>query len=138
VGLFADFSGPSTLIGYPLVTIAAILLITATLVPMAPRRSQPPVSRFLVYLGRISYGLYVFHLSAISLVEVPTSSRGRWVFTVVGSFGLTILLAALSYRFVESPFLKLKKRFTWVQSTPGAATEAIPGSDDLVTAAANG
>ncbi len=30
----------------------------------------------------------------------------------------TIVLAALSYRYFESPFLRLKERFAWVQSRP--------------------
>ena len=33
-------------------------------------------------------------------------------------FALTVAVAAASYALVESPFLKLKRRFTFVESRP--------------------
>src|SRR6476659_753658 len=74
----------------------------------------------LLYLGKISYGLYVLHefahFCAIRLVHASTP------FMVVAQsivgLALTILLAAASYRWLESPFLRLKERFAHVQSRP--------------------
>jgi peptidoglycan/LPS O-acetylase OafA/YrhL len=63
-----------------------------------------------VYLGRISYGLYVFHLTALGLVT------GWWPWRVPVAFALTVAAAAVSHRFVEQPFLRLKARFTYVPS----------------------
>ena len=54
------------------------------------------------YLGRVSYGLYVFHVAAIRLTE----SLG-----VGAAFLLTVAAAAVSYRYLETPFLRLKDRF---------------------------
>lgn len=34
------------------------------------------------------------------------------------ALGLTVLLAALSYRFFETPFLKMKKRHSVIESQP--------------------
>ena len=72
----------------------------------------PPFT-WLVYLGRISYGLYVFHLFALALVTkqlvFPLGFEGR----LLVSFLLTVLLAAVSYRSLEQPFLRLKKRFSY-------------------------
>ena len=34
------------------------------------------------------------------------------------ALGLTILMAALSYRYFETPFLKMKKRHAVIQSQP--------------------
>ncbi len=121
VGLFADYSGISTLIGYPLATLAAILLISATLMPVTAW-APGLAGRALVYLGRISYDLYVFHNAAIRISMVPSPSALRWVFNLTGSLALTVLLAVLSYRFIETPFLRLKKRFTLIQSGPQADT----------------
>jgi peptidoglycan/LPS O-acetylase OafA/YrhL len=70
---------------------------------------------WLVYLGRISYGLYVFHVAAI-VVIMPLSLP--WLVRLPLTFGLTLLAASLSYRFFELPFLRLKKRFTYVSSAP--------------------
>ena len=55
------------------------------------------------YLGKISYGLYVFHVAVIRIVPSPLLA-----------LPLTIAIAALSYRYLESPFLRLKHRFTRV------------------------
>jgi peptidoglycan/LPS O-acetylase OafA/YrhL len=67
----------------------------------------------LVYLGRISYGLYVFHMASLRVVE----SWG-WPWRMGLGFGITVLAASLSYRFFERPFLRLKERFTHVRSGP--------------------
>lgn len=75
------------------------------------------------YLGRISYGLYVFHVAALKLVFglFPyTGSHHYFLFflRVCLALGLTVLVAALSYRYFETPFLKLKQRHTIIESQP--------------------
>ncbi|MFL6228772.1 MAG: acyltransferase family protein [Pyrinomonadaceae bacterium] len=77
----------------------------------------------LVYLGRISYGLYVFHAAAIYVAQraLPPSVR-----QIALAFGLTLTAAALSYQFFEAPFLRLKRRFTHVASRPVDGTAADP------------
>jgi peptidoglycan/LPS O-acetylase OafA/YrhL len=47
----------------------------------------------------------------------------RWGIAGIGiraalALGLTIAVSAISYRFFEAPFLKLKRRFTYVASRP--------------------
>jgi peptidoglycan/LPS O-acetylase OafA/YrhL len=72
----------------------------------------------LVYLGRISYGLYVFQGVGLILGSAfiqPYLKGGLWL---PFSFVITILLAILSYEFYEKPFLKLKRRFELVHSRP--------------------
>jgi len=59
------------------------------------------------YLGKISFGLYVFHAAALRIVEFPPAA-----------LLLTIAMAALSYRFVETPFLRWKERLARVGSRP--------------------
>lgn len=74
------------------------------------------IRRELTYLGRISYGLYVFHGFALFVAQrflAPHLRGGGWV---LGAFLLTIMLASLSYKFLETPFLKLKRRFEFVPS----------------------
>jgi peptidoglycan/LPS O-acetylase OafA/YrhL len=74
------------------------------------------------YLGQISYGLYAFHIAALGVVKylMLRYSGGcpPWVRFGV-ALPVTIALAAASYRWFESPFLALKRRFTWIRS--GAA-----------------
>lgn len=75
------------------------------------------------YLGKISYGLYMLHglamtisFRAVQAVMTNDSSLFHqgvmYIFTLVGS----VLLAGLSYRYLESPFLKYKKLFIRVNS----------------------
>jgi peptidoglycan/LPS O-acetylase OafA/YrhL len=65
----------------------------------------------LVYLGRISYGLYVFHTTTIGLV-----AAWWWPWRLPAALALTVAVAAVSYRCFELPFLRLKARFTYVRS----------------------
>ncbi len=80
-----------------------------------PRRVLRPQ---FVYLGRISYGLYVFHGLALLLCggllrEWLHLPAGLWVFPALL---LSILLAVISYECYEKPFLRLKVRFERVPS----------------------
>lgn len=114
---------PSLLL-YPLWSLGATLMFVATL-----RRKGPPRGLshpWLVYLGRISYGLYVFHLLAVLIVfRLPRDVLFRFGFfpamtlILASTLALTIGLATLSYYVLERPFLKLKLRFTRVASRPG-------------------
>src|SRR5713101_3570461 len=83
----------------------------------------------LIYLGRISYGLYVYHLLAIHLtpslfkrsiqhhlLPLQFVADHLWSLRFVAGLALTIVLASLSFHFLEQPFLRLKARFTHVLS----------------------
>ncbi|MGZ4875206.1 MAG: acyltransferase family protein [Candidatus Angelobacter sp.] len=77
-------------------------------------------NRTLLYLGKISYGLYVLHEFAhfCAIRLVPASTPLTVFAQSVFGLALTILLAAASYRWLESPFLRLKERFAHVLSRP--------------------
>ncbi|HEX7284725.1 MAG TPA: acyltransferase [Candidatus Angelobacter sp.] len=74
----------------------------------------------LIYLGKISYGLYVVHefgrFCASRLVHASTPLEVLAQSAVGLAF--TIAIAAASYRWLESPFLRLKERFAHVKSRP--------------------
>ncbi|WP_074400820.1 acyltransferase family protein [Escherichia coli] len=70
----------------------------------------------LIYIGKISYGLYIWHPLAIQIVD-SLQYRGHllWIsgpMVDVTKISLTIAISALSFKFFELPFLKLKDRFT--------------------------
>jgi peptidoglycan/LPS O-acetylase OafA/YrhL len=115
-GLFGDFVGTRALIMYPAVAVACTALILGALnLPVAGR----PAVRGLVYLGRISYGLYVFHSIFIRMFDVTSAhdpgTRGARTALALLS---TVATAAVSYHLLETPFLRLKQAFTQVQSRP--------------------
>ena len=76
-------------------------------------------ARPLRYLGKISYGLYVFHLIGIEAARRATAVMGSdwWLQAAVAS-AVTLLLAVASYELFERHFLKLKHRFETVRSRP--------------------
>lgn len=59
------------------------------------------------YLGKISYGLYAYHMFTIVLMQY-FFDRTQPVFSSVLSLIITIFLAHISYRYIESFFLKFK------------------------------
>jgi peptidoglycan/LPS O-acetylase OafA/YrhL len=110
-GRYGDFTGTRSLIMFPAVTVACVALILATL--------GLPAVRPLVYLGRISYGLYVFHLTFVMLFDVSaTHDPADRVVRIVLTLVATIAAAAVSYHLLERPFLRRKEQFAHVQSRP--------------------
>lgn len=76
----------------------------------------------LIYLGVISYGIYLFHLPLnyylnniffmnYILNHSAFLKNHEWVIKFPLYSFISILLAGLSFRFIESPFLKLKDRY---------------------------
>jgi peptidoglycan/LPS O-acetylase OafA/YrhL len=108
------------MLGFPLVGVACTLLFLAVLGLQAERVRLVGWFR-LVYLGKISYGLYVYHLLALVLMRSALSPLGVALYPVYAllGFALTVALSIVSYHFLELPFLKLKERFTYVLSRPG-------------------
>jgi peptidoglycan/LPS O-acetylase OafA/YrhL len=67
--------------------------------------------RLLKYLGKISYGMYVWHVLVITLVSFYFDGNVSVQFLMV-TLG-TILFASVSYFLLEKPFLKLKAKFSY-------------------------
>ncbi len=109
--------GPRYLIALP----GCLLLFFSCLQLPAGRLQMP-----FVYLGKISYGLYVFHVLWLGLARNVLQHLGGGRLTplafqlIVMAIALpgTVVTAMLSYRYLESPFLRFKKRFTFVRSRP--------------------
>jgi peptidoglycan/LPS O-acetylase OafA/YrhL len=77
--------------------------------------------RWAAGLGKISYGLYVYHLLAIEFVQAcfrPLHGLQYLAASALLSLLLTMSAAAISYTFLEAPFLRLKRRFEIVHTRP--------------------
>lgn len=117
IARYLSQDGTSSVATYALSGLASVMLLVAVVRSEAPLLKLKPFSWF-VYLGRISYGLYVFHLFGIavmmSLLSVPIIGIPlNFELRVVLSFLLTVAMAVISYNFLELPFLKLKERFSY-------------------------
>lgn len=91
--------------------------------------SQLLSNKKVLYIGRISYGLYVYHVIVIyyftpyvfdpfwksidfdSLGSLKFVQYHSWLLKLPLYTTITILISELSYRYFESPILKLKDRF---------------------------
>lgn len=93
--------------------IAIVLSMFA--VPQKDIATPSRAARATQYLGRISYGLYVYHMLAILLANYAYSRLGAAseylpnIFSKIAlTLGLTVLMAHLSYQYIEKWFLRFK------------------------------
>ena len=110
-------------VGYPITLLAPLryAVDTTMLVPLAlligtcadadvrGARSVPR-GRVAVWLGEISFAFYTLHYLVLTYVDQALGRRG-WpvpigVAILAAAFAVTVLLAALLYRFVERPVLR--------------------------------
>ena len=110
---------------YPLIGVGMTLILSAVMQGDLWWLSAFFKNKILGYFGKISYGLYVYHVAGIWLAYKVTdafiSSERLLVYPLtVLLFGLIITLSVsmLSYQFLEKPFLRLKERFTFIKSRP--------------------
>jgi len=133
IGLWCIAGGPLHILGFPvepsvaglclgyaLVLAGAVLLFVA--VYGMPSRWVP---RWAIYLGKISFGLYLFHGFTLEMAHhtaaaayIDRLKHYVPVADILIEAGLTLLAASLSYRYLEKPFLRLKDRFAIVHSRP--------------------
>lgn len=110
------------LAGYFCLAVGVVFIFLVFYGLTVPRWCGP-----LLFFGKISYGLYVFHYLALGMGEVVQakmevlskhalphlpSETLRLLFSLL----LCMLLASISHRFLEKPFLRLKDRFALVKT----------------------
>jgi peptidoglycan/LPS O-acetylase OafA/YrhL len=84
--------------------VGAGLLVAA--LAYAPAVLQSPILR---WFGTYSYGLYVWHRFVIRGLEITGWDEGDPTFGIM-AFGLSCVVAWISYNAYERPFLLLKNR----------------------------
>lgn len=76
-------------------------------------------------LGKISYGIYMYHMmviifvlqSAVKIFDKPfLATLSGNIIIYLATFTLTLTISYLSYHFFELPFIRMKKQFTKVVS----------------------
>lgn len=120
----SPFGSPLTpwisIVGFTYVDLisASVLLLAVQETSFLSRVFRFPA---LQWLGRLSYGFYVFHdlfHAAYITMAIRLANRSHLgpayvpQITIVLALLCTTLLAAISFRFFERPFLLLKSRFT--------------------------
>ncbi len=112
---------------------ASLVVLCLTLDNRLSRLFSTPLLRSL---GRLTYGAYIFHDlfhplllgSFSSLAHRLPATFGTCLF-VLTAYAITFCLAALSFRFIEAPFLRLKDKFTvrGVRCEEALPYTSIPG-----------
>lgn len=108
LGASYQFLWAHTLLNY----FFAVLIYCVVREKMLVRFLEMP---WLRYLGKISYGMYVYHLALIWFVWRLFENRIQgpmaiWIKPAI-ALSATVLIATLSYYFLERPILNLKDRF---------------------------
>lgn len=135
-GVVVRHMGEPTLlrVGVPIFDLAAGLLIANLW-----RAPDVHVGRLLSVwplpqIGAISYGAYLYHMLAWALTwnVLLAGAVNQWPsvpkfgLRVTVFFALTLLMAALSYRFIEAPFLRFKDKLRpSARSRVGANPETV-------------
>jgi peptidoglycan/LPS O-acetylase OafA/YrhL len=112
VAMMASYKG-EFLFGLPTAYAAVYLGLT-----------NPPRNR-LVLSGDYSYGIYLYGFPIQQAVYALGPWTHRWEINLLISLPLTILLAVISWRFVEKPALGLRRIFS--RRPPPAADPGEPG-----------
>lgn len=119
---FAGYFSFYPLWTYPLAAVASGMCILAT-IARRPTQNTSVIPATASYLGKISYGLYVFHIPAIHLArhifgkeDLPDDST--WLIRASFAGALTLVASIASYEFFEKPFLHMKQKFALVKSRP--------------------
>jgi peptidoglycan/LPS O-acetylase OafA/YrhL len=94
--------------GFTVVSAAAALIIVQLIAQ--PTRPALRLLRWrpLVWVGRLSYGLYLWNFPVCYILTRPGWPRAALIpLQVLG----TVAAASLSFYFIEQPFLRMKDRF---------------------------
>jgi peptidoglycan/LPS O-acetylase OafA/YrhL len=81
-------------------------------------------NKFMNYLGKISYGIYMYHFMIIPLIlcylinflEMDEAGLFMNVILYVSTILITIGVSSFSYELFESRFIKMKSRFSFIKS----------------------
>jgi peptidoglycan/LPS O-acetylase OafA/YrhL len=94
--------------GYSLINLVSLLAIVCAI--QEHRATRFLSSAILVRIGKVSYGAYVYHyplwIAATALIATQTTAARTFLF--VGWFAAVLLLSEASFRWLETPFLRLK------------------------------
>lgn len=95
-----------------IVLIPLLAFFTFFLVGESPILTKIKQAKPLDYLGKISYGLYMYHFAIGNLLLGATNviPAAYWLVKVLINLSATIFVASLSYEFVEKRIIKLASR----------------------------
>jgi len=113
------------IVAFPIAAFGYMLMVDAIANHSSRLLEAIFANRVTRYLGKISFGLYVWHYVILNEAEqqfekVPAlwGYDLAWYIRMAAILAVTILVSVASYELYEKRFLRLKSRFTVVQSRP--------------------
>ncbi len=97
-------------VGFSFIALAAVSFVYLALFSKCTWLQALLTNRFLVYTGTISYGIYLLEKIPVDVAKSFHLDKHQFLafpITVVATYAM----AALSWKFIESPFLRLKRFF---------------------------
>ncbi len=115
-------------IGYSLVAVGCASIVALVIVSRGGRSTAPLRWKPLTYLGKLCFGLYLLHRPADTLVMAAGARLGvhRELWLMVPKIAVAIVLATISWRLLERPFLHLKDRFATARHPNAALAASAP------------
>jgi peptidoglycan/LPS O-acetylase OafA/YrhL len=105
---------------------AAILIVGLSVGVNRSLVNRALMARPAVSVGRISYGMYLWMIPSIVLLNNYLASWPiNWRGFAVLALALIILMASASYFLVERPCLRLKRRFEIVRTSPDSESHSV-------------
>ncbi|HXH57583.1 acyltransferase family protein [Iamia sp.] len=108
------------------ITFVVVVVLPAVLRPDDTSRYHRVLGGVaLRWLGELSYGLYLWHVAVLSVLDRVLGFQGRTgthVPLLLATLGLSLVMAALSYVLVEQPVRRLSKRWVGSMTTVARST----------------
>jgi peptidoglycan/LPS O-acetylase OafA/YrhL len=112
--------------------LAIVLSIVLVLPAVVDRRGTSAYHRFLgsvplLWVGELSYGIYLWHMPVLGVLDRRFDLRGdtaAHVPALLATLALSLVMAVLSYVLVEQPVRRLSRR--WVGSMSAVAQVGVP------------
>jgi len=90
-------------------------LLCLSIVAIAAKNPNQPLlsSNILRWIGRRSYGIYLYHFPIFLALGILLREHSPVNYLLITAlrFAVTIFVAEVSYRFIERPVLRYKKRY---------------------------
>jgi peptidoglycan/LPS O-acetylase OafA/YrhL len=108
--LATDYASPFMhLGGFTLLAVATAMLLVNLVASSASYASLFFEYRPLVWLGRISYGVYLWHYPVFKATSLL---RTGWPLKLCAALAATLIISSFSYYLFERPILRFKQRFS--------------------------
>jgi len=113
------------LVAFPIAAFGYMLMVDSLANHSSRILEAVFANKIIRYLGKISFGLYIWHYVILHEAErqfakfpVLWGSDLAWYIRMLAILAITIAVSIVSYELYEKRFLRLKSRFTIVESRP--------------------